>query len=329
MGINFNNMKTILKITLFFVFSGFTIKAQQTIMYTQYAFNKAGLNPAASGTEINQEVFYAFGVNRPWIGFDNAPKQSFVNFSYTIKPPRSYRYWQNAGVYVENDDSGLLGYDNFYGSYTFHLLLRKTMVASFGAYAGMRSFSRSLNSVFDPNDPAVAKNKTTIYALPDIIPGFRLSDKKFFMDVAIRQLTVNKIRDLKGRRIGSPSKLQPTIYFDYGHKISLSDYLLFMPSFAVNAPVVGPPVIDANIMFFYSNTFGAGVSLRNVSSASAIVQIRFYKSLSVGIAYSYPLGVMRHVAQNSLEVMVGIIPLGMNTKVAGKHSIAKCPALSY
>ncbi|MCC6370042.1 MAG: PorP/SprF family type IX secretion system membrane protein [Bacteroidia bacterium] len=322
-------MKTIAKITLVLLAAGFTSAAQQTIMYTQYAFNKAGLNPAASGTEINQEIFYAIGVNRQWIGFANAPKQNFVNFSYTIKPPRSYRYWQNAGVYVENDDSGLLSYDNFYGSYTFHLLLRKTMVASFGVYAGMRSFSRSLSGGFDPSDPAVAKNKTTIYTLPDIIPGFRLSDKKFFMDVSIRQLTVYKMQDFKGRRIGSPSRLKPSIYFDYGRKISLSDYLLMMPSFAVNLPVIGPPLVDANVMFFYSNTFGAGISLRNLSSASAIVQVRFYKSLSLGVAYSYPLGALRQTAPNSLEVMLGIIPLGMNTKVAGKHSIAKCPALSY
>jgi type IX secretion system PorP/SprF family membrane protein len=322
-------MKPILYIFLACLTVFSSLKAQQTAMYTQFAFNKAGMNPAASGTEINQEVYYACGINRQWLGFDNAPRQSFINFSYTIRPPRSYRYWQNAGIYLDDDEGGLLGNENIYGGYTIHLLLRKTMVASFGAYAGMRTFKRSIGGGFDPSDPAVAKSRATVYAYPDIIPGFRLSDKKFFLDLSVRQITVNKMQDFKGRRIGTNGLLQPTIYFDYGRKKALSDYLLMMPSVAVNLPIVGPPIIDANVMFFYANTIGGGFSLRNLSSASAILQLRFYKSLSVGIAYSYPVGMLRYAVQNSFEVMVGVIPQGMNTKVVGKHSIAKCPTLSY
>ena len=51
---------------LLFVCLGF--KAQQTVMFTQYTFNKAGMNPAASGTEIDQKYYYAFGGARQWVG---------------------------------------------------------------------------------------------------------------------------------------------------------------------------------------------------------------------------------------------------------------------
>ncbi len=305
-----------------------SLRAQQTIMYTQYTFNKAGMNPAASGTEINQKYGYVFGLNRQWVGFENAPLQNLFNFSYTIRPPRSYKHWQNVGVYVDNDQSGLVGNMSAYLNYTYHLLLRKTTVLSFGVYAGIRQFSKSLGT-FDPNDPAVQKNKTDLYLYPDIIPGFRLSNKKSFMDIAIKQITITQLKDFKGREIGSPSKLQPTIFFDYGRKISLSDYLLMMPSVAVNMAIVSPPIIDANVMFYYRSRVGGGMGIRNLSFLSAIVQLRFWENLSAGIAYSYPINAMRFTQQNSFEVMIGVVPMGMDSKATGKHSVAKCPGLSY
>ena len=323
-------MKSIYKLIFFCCFlTSAKLVSQQTVMYTQYGFNKAGINPAAAGTEINQGLFYAFGVNRPWSGIDNSPKQNFINLSYTIRPPRSYRHWQNVGIYLETDRGGVIGNDNLYFNYTFHLLLRKTTLASFGVYAGARYFKRRLGGVVDQNDPAVINSSGSVYTFPDIIPGFRLSDKKYFLDIALKQITIYKLQDFKGRRLGGPSLLQPSIYFDYGRKIVLSDFLLMMPSIAVNAPLLGPPLIDYNVMFYYANTLGFGVGMRNISSASAVFQFRFFKKITVGFAYTYPVGNIRYAAKNSYELMIGVIPIGMNTKVVGKHSIAKCPVLNY
>src|SRR5687768_8878142 len=111
-------------ILLFILIPGIRCNAQQTIMYTQYVFNKAGMNPAASGVDINQKYYYAFGAGRQWVEFSNAPKTNFVNFSYTIRPPRAYRFWQNASIYLDNEDAGLLGNSNAYLGYTFHALIR-------------------------------------------------------------------------------------------------------------------------------------------------------------------------------------------------------------
>src|SRR5688572_25068404 len=109
--------------------------SQQTIMYTQYTFNKAGMNPASSGTDINQKFYFVGGLNRQWIAFDNAPKSNFVNFSYTIRPPRGFRYWQNIGIYFDTEDAGLMNNGGAYISYTIHTLLRKKNVFSMGLFA--------------------------------------------------------------------------------------------------------------------------------------------------------------------------------------------------
>lgn len=314
-------------IYILLIFS-FAIKAQQTITYTQYLFNKAGINPAASGTDINQKYNYVFGINRQWTDINNSPKATFANFSYTIRPPRSYRFWQNVGVYVDNDQSGLFTNTGVYGNYTLHMLIRRRLVASFGIYAGARRYNRSLGG-FDQNDPAIQKATTSVLLYPDLIPGFRLSGKKFFTDISIRQLTTPQLKDFKGHRIGTPSKLRPSFYLDYGRKVALADNLLMIPSVALNMQAFGAPSVDVNAMFYYATRIGAGVSIRNTSFASATLQIRFLENITAGFSYSYPLNSMRYAARNSFEIMVGVTPIGMNSVTVGKHSIAKCPTLDF
>jgi type IX secretion system PorP/SprF family membrane protein len=302
--------------------------AQQTIMYTQYTFNNAGMNPAASGSDINREFYYIFGMNRQWLGFENAPRTNFVNFSYTIRPPRSYRLWQNAGLYMDNDQSGLIANIGLYGSYTVHLLLRKRTVLSLGAFAGGRKYTRLLGSV-DPNDPVVKNTALSVFVWPDIIPGVRLSTKKYFFDLSVRQITINKLQSFKGKRIGGPSRLRPSIYADYGRNIPISDLFMAMPSVALNMPVFGPPVFDAGVMFYYARRVGAGFSLRNTSLLGGILQIRILENISAGFAYLIPVNYARFASGNSFEIMVGVIPMGMDAKSSGRHSVARCPDLNY
>lgn len=313
---------------IWFVLLASEVLPQQVPMYTQYTFNRAGLNPAASGLDINQEYNYVIGLNKQWVGFENAPRNNFLNVSYTIRPLRAYKYWQNAGFYFDQENSGLTGSTGLYGSYTFHMLLRKKTVLSFGVFGGARQYERSAFA-FDPNDPAVKNSRSTLWVYPDIIPGFRITSKKFWAGIALRQVTTPSLKNFKGRKIGSPSKLKPNIYLEYGRNIELSEFVLMMPSVAINLPVLAPPTIDGSLLFYFVNRVGAGVSIRNASFASGILQVRFLKSMTAGFAYSYPVNASRYVAQNSYEFMLGITPQGMNTKLIGSTSVARCPTLSY
>ena len=236
--------------------------------------------------------------------------------------------WQNVGVYVDNQESGLMTNSGIYANYTIHLLVTKRWVASFGIYAGMRTFFVAPGSL-DRNDPINKSNSLKTYLYPDLIPGFRLSNKKLFFDISGRQLTINKLRDFNGNRIGSPSQLSPTIFADIGTRIPVSDVLMVMPSAALNAPIIGIPSLDLTLMAYYMNVIGAGVALRNIDFASIICQLKILRNLSAGFAYSYSLNAVRYAAPNSFEIIIGVAPFGMDEKPSGKHSIAKCPALDY
>lgn len=315
-------------ILFIFLIYGFVLKCQQTIIYTQNIFNKAGMNPAASGSDINQEYNYACGMNRQWIAFDQAPKSNFANFSITIRPPRSYHYWQNVGFYIDTDQHGVMSNNGIYVNYSIHLLLRKNLVASFGVYGGARKFLIQTGG-FDQNDLAIQKSNFFTFAYPDIIPGFRLSNKNFFVGISARQISTPQLKDFQKHQIGSPSKLNTSLFVDYGRIFPLNDNFLLLPSITVNAALVGIPAADVNVMVYYGNVMGFGMALRNASFISAIYQVRILKNLSVGLCYSYSLNNARVVAPNSYEIMMGMTPMGLSSKFTGKHSVARCPALEF
>ena len=286
------------------------------------------MNPAASGTDIEKDINYFFGTNRQWADIPGSPRQTFLNISYTIRPFRAYKRWQNVGLYYDGSDAGLLSSVGLYGSYTAHFLLRKKLIASVGVLAGTRRYTRSIG--FDPMDPAVSKTRASVFVYPDIIPGIRLTDKKYYVGLSLRQITITKLKNFKkGRRIGSPSKLQPGIYFEYGKFITLSEYVLMMPSIALNTPIISLPTVDATLMFYIANRLGLGIGLKNTSMFSGILQIRFLGNMTAGFAYTYPINNTKYVAGRSFEIMVGVVPMGMSEKLTGRHSIAKCPTLFY
>jgi len=304
-------------------------RSQQTSNYIQYIFNKAGINPAAAGTNINQKYSYTFGANRQWFTMDNSPKQNFANFSYTIRPPRSYSYWQNVGAMIEHDESGIMSNYGIYLNYTIHLLLRKNLVASVGMYGGFRKFYLS-NGFIDPNDPVMQKPSAYAFAYPDMIPGLRLSNKKFFFDLSARQVTINKMGDPFGhRRIGSSSILYPTLFAAYGVVIPVGDYMVMMPSVALNMAILSVPAFNPTLMFYYRNRFGFGVATRNISFISGIFQVRVLENLSIGLAYSYTTSRISSASPNSYEIMMGVVPMGMGGKNIRGRSVAKCPVMDF
>lgn len=305
------------------------MRAQQTTNYVQYIFAKGVINPAASGTNINQKYYYTFGANRQWVAFDNAPKSTFGNFSFTIRPKRSYSYWQNIGATVERDQSGIMANNSFYASYTIHLLLRKNLIASFGVLAGFRKFLLS-PGIIDPNDPVMQNASSQAYAYPDLIPGFRLSNKKFFFDIAARQVSALQQQDpFTKKHIGSPSHLNPSLFIAYGQLVPVSERWIMMPSVSAQMSYISLPVFNPTLMFYYSSRMGIGVSCRNLAFATGIFQVRILENLSIGLSYSYSTNQIGAGGPNSYEIMLGVAPMGISDKSKGRHSVAKCPTLDF
>jgi type IX secretion system PorP/SprF family membrane protein len=301
--------------------------SQQTTQFTQFTFNKYGYNPAAAGSNINAKIEAIGGIRKQWVGFGRAPASNFFSVNYTFKPPRSYKRWHNAGVYVANDTYGLFQNFGIYGSYTLHLPLNKRTTMSFGIFGGIRRFSFSTSSI-SSDDPAGKNNVAYFWAYPDIIPGFRVYNKKMFFDVSIQQIYKN--RQVQGnKQIGNKSKLSQTVYISFGRRFFFDNYFVVVPSFNLRSTYTTIPSAEFNLMAYYKKRIGIGASVRDKNFISGIVQVRLYKTTTIGFAYDYSLNKISRTSPHSVEFMFGVTPLMMLEGDKIKNSVAKCPTFDF
>ncbi len=304
------------------------LTAQQTPQFTQFTFNKSGYNPAASGSNINAGYEIISGTRQQWVGFEGAPKTSFFSANYTFKPERSYKRWHNAGLYVSQDIMGLFSTTSIHGSYTLHLPVLKQYVLSFGIYAGIKQFGFGKTAI-DKNDPVYTKSSQLFLAYPDFIPGIRFKNRKFIIDVSL--FHAYKFRRAQGdKQIGNKSLLVPQLYASYTRKIMLENQVAIVPSVNIHSGFTSIPSAELNVMVYFAKRVGIGSTIRNINSLSGILQVRFAKNITIGVAYDYTLSKLTNTAPHTYEIMLGITPL-FQELLDGKprNSIAKCPVLDF
>jgi len=300
------------------------VVAQQFPQYTQFIFNKIGYNPAASGTSINAPYELILGARTQWFGFTNNPKSAFVSFNYNFIPARSISKWHNAGIYVDQDQAGNFVHNDIWLSYTFHLLLAKKTIMSFGLFAGIKQFRLTKNNL-DKNDPAVSNSSASVLAYPDLVPGIRLTNKKFFMDVCFQQVSIFKQSGIGGT-IGSPSRLLPHYNFSAGQKIKINDFDKLMVAINLHSSIVSLPSAEITVINYYNKRFAVGASVRSKNFVCAIVQFRMLKNLNIGLAYDLSTNKVFRASPNTGEIMVSFSPLfgGEMTEKVTKLNVADC-----
>lgn len=315
------------KIVLYFLFLFIIIhiKGQQFPQYTQFIFNKIGYNPAASGTAVNAPFEIIFGARTQWIGLSNNPKSGFVSFNYNFVPQRSYSHWHNVGMYVDQDQNGNFVKNDAWLSYTFHLLLTRKIVLSAGLFAGIKQYKLTLNNL-DRSDPAVQKSSGSVIAYPDLVPGVRLTSKKFFVDFSLQQITLYNQKGIGGQN-GSPSRLLPHYNISAGKKIKLNDYNTFMVATNLRGSVTALPSIELNVMNYYDKKLAFGASIRGRNFLCAIVQFRLLRNFNIGMAYDFSINKMLYAAPNTAEIMISISPIfggEMSPEKGNRRSLDEC-----
>jgi len=261
------------------------------------------------------------------MGFDRAPASNFFSGNYTFKPKRSYKRWHNAGIYMNNERTGMFQNFSIYGSYTLHLPLSKKFNASFGVFIGARRFS-VMKSFIPEGDPVKPNSDVYLWAYPDFVPGFRLYSKKMFLDISVHQLYKNN-QSQSNKQIGHKSALLQQYYISYGQRIFFDNGFVVVPAINAHSSFTSLPSIEFNLMAYYNKRIGAGVGIRSKNAATATLQIRVFKNSMIGFAYDYSINKIGSTAPNSFEIMYGITPFMNLEPNKIKNSVAKCPTFDF
>ena len=299
--------------------------SQQLPQYTQFIFNKAGYNPAAAGTSLKSPTEIIFGGRTQWIGMNNNPKVAFLSVNYTFIPQRSYKNWHNVGAYIDQDRNGIFIDNSIYLSYAFHQHVTKNTVMSVGVFAGLKQFYIN-SSLLDRNDPAVSNSARSFLAYPDIVPGIRIYNRKFFADLSLWQVSIFQQKGyFSSKQIGSPSKLPVHYIFCIGKKINLPLDNKFLVSLNLRGTYKSIPIIELNFMNYWNKRFAYGFSVRDRDFVCGIFQLRIVNNLVVGFAYDMSINKLFKPATHSAEIMIGVSPVfGNDSDKRSRSSVDDC-----
>lgn len=321
-------MKQLKLIIIIFSVANINMYSQQAAQFTQFTFNKSGYNPAASGSNINSGFEAVTGLRKQWIGNFMGPATNFLSVNYTLKPKRSYRYWQNVGFYTSTDKSGIFQNFSAYISYAIHVPLNNKWIGSIGLFAGTRRFSIAKNFISE-FDPVYARTSESLWTYPDFIPGIRLYNRKFFFDLSVQQLFKNSMQQ-NGKQIGSPSILLPQVFLTIGKRIYFENKYVIVPALNIHGSTSSIPAFDMNLMAYYKSRIGFGATLRAGNFISGIFQVRFFKNATAGFSYDFSLNNYASAYSHSFEMMIGITPFMSSLENAKiRRNVVKCPALDF
>lgn len=313
------------KLYYIFIFLSLYVGAQQLPHYTQFIFNKTGYNPAAGGTSLLAPTEIIFGARTQWMGVSNNPKAVFLNAHYTFIPQRAYRNWHSVGVYFDQDRNGAFVDNAMYACYAFHLLVTKRTELSVGVFAGAKQFYLN-TSILDRNDPAVSSSARSFLTLPDVIPGIRINNKKFFADLSLWQVSVFRQKSyLSSKQIGSPSQLPLHFIFSAGRKFQLPLENKLQVAINIRGTYKSIPSFELNVMNYWYKRFAYGFSIRDRNFICGIFQLRIVNNLIMGFAYDLSISKFYRAAPNSAEIMIGISPqFGTTGERKQKGSVDDC-----
>jgi type IX secretion system PorP/SprF family membrane protein len=299
--------------------------AQQTAQYSQYMLNGYGYNPAAGGFSDEWEILA--GRRTQWRGFENPPVTNFLSVHKSIAKKSFRNYWHGAGMYVEDDDAGMVAQRALYLSYTYHLRLAKRHTLSFGIFAGGRMHGYR-TTIYDPNDPALALYPPTVLVGPEFIPGIRFRTKSLFADLSAKNLYKTKLKN-GDKMLGTPSELKPHYYFTIGKKyVSKNYYYSFVPSMQVRYTTAALPAVDLNCMMYLKRRVGLGLSYRHGDAIVSILQVRITRTFVVGFAYDFVTSRIRNSASASQEIMLGFSPVAVSDYEPATN-VAECPVMEF
>lgn len=290
-------------ITFLLVLNVFYFKAQQVPQYTNFIQNYFGLNPALAG--ISSCLNIQTGYRNQWVGFDGAPKTTFVTISSELKlnEHNTSGIRHGIGAFIESDEIGPFSKSVIYLAYSYHFPLGRNITASMGIYGGLMQMGVDATriNVAQTDDPVI-QGTAKAFFIPDFSPGIFINHDDWFVGYSIRQIALNKWSKLIGSKL---SRNRFHHYFLAGKRFK-SDKFNIVPSSLIKFVGFSNPAIDFNLMFEFSNYYKMGISWRNSDAIAGLLSVKFLKFFTFSYAYDFTTSAINTVSSNTHEFMLGI-----------------------
>ncbi|NVK64695.1 MAG: type IX secretion system membrane protein PorP/SprF [Flavobacteriales bacterium] len=320
-------------LTLAFLGALYSASAQQVPQFSQYLRNQYLVNPAAAG--VYDFVDVTVGGRLQWLGFDDAPKTSYLYVSSPLKKQTRASY--NPGIRISSGPvrnpeiktgsfkhalGGQLIADQ-YGAfrqlraavtYALHMPISRDYNLSFGTNVGIsnRSFladrAQTLNmmtgaaytdNTYD-NFVANSGSQNTL----DIGAGLYFYSKNMFVGVSADQLTKDFVK------FGNvETTFDPNMHFQgtAGVKFPISKNLTLMPAILAKYTQFAPLSIEGSLQFEYKEWLWMGASFRNEDAIVAMAGLNISERFKFGYSYDFNISRMQSYSAGGHELVLGLM----------------------
>lgn len=255
--------------------------AQQLPEFSQYLQNDFILNPAIAGTKNYAPV--SISHRSQWLNFNSAPTTQIASIHGGVNQK------VGLGLTLINHEAGPTGMMSAQLSYAYRLKLTDKMKLSFGLAPMIIQHSLKKNKITleEQNDNTFNRisGKTLV---ADLNAGAYLYTEKYFVGIAVPQLTGNKLR--MGDELFK-ERLKRHYLFHAGYEYTINEKYSLTPSVLLKAIESGAPLqTDVNVKIMYNKLIWAGLSYRFSTSSyfnEAMVVFFGVSKANFSFGYSY------------------------------------------
>lgn len=283
-----------------FVIVSTHIMAQQTPVFSDYAYNALLLNPAHAGFYKNTDVTLSYR-NIP-SDFEGTPVVMSAAVNANTKSENI-----GFGVNAVNDRIGVANITSVTGSVAYKIIFDhhygrakwwdyNPNTITFGLSLGGVFYNEDLTRLNIQDDPKFAENINEV--VPSVGVGFLYNRQQFYVGISNTNLIASLYREEKNLSISSPSYL-------YGGLRLFTDVFetyMLKPSFLVKFESDAAPQLDANFMVNYKNLLEVGAGYRTNKSVNVLASIHSNKTWR--FQFSYNFAVTNQVLDSSFGVLL-------------------------
>lgn len=293
-------MKTILKITMIFIFSVqlSQVKGQQDPMISQYMFNGLFLNPAYAGSHKYFESTLLY--RKQWVNFVGAPQSILAAVDGPLQNNK-----MGVGLILMNDKIGVTNQTDILANYSYNVKVGEGKLA-FGIKAGISQFKASVTDLvyWDAADPVYVSNIQS-KVIPRFGTGAYYYQNKWYAGVSVPTLLAYDNSYKFSANINDASNLRRHLLITGGYVFTLSDNWKLKPSALIKYTHAAPVEIDINANVMYKEMIWLGVSFRSGDSFVGLLEYQANDRFRIGYAHDFTITRIRNYSTGTHEIMVG------------------------
>ncbi len=276
-----------------------SLRAQQSPAYSQSYFNPSLYNPSYFGANDRMELFLTH--RRQWVGIEDAPTVSNLDFHYSVAPKLSL------GLTAASGTSVLLTSSRILGNVVYHLDLGKGQRFNFGISAGINGNRLDLGDAVPLDDPALleATGRSTFI---DGRFGINYHYKGFDLGFALPKLFRTKVNTTTA--FGSPeidALEEKIVALSYRSPQGEDSGLSFQPFLLYRAGGDARRQLEVSLLTYFKDVLWAGASFRKGDGIAALFGTKVKDRYRIAYAYEFGALASKGVPSGTHEIQVHVI----------------------